>query len=64
LRQAEKMISLGQMILLFAIGVACFGIPLQAAFAIVRLIQRHLGRAALREDEEALTGETAVSIER
>ena len=30
LRQAEKLPSLGDMLVLFAIGVACFGIPLQA----------------------------------
>ena len=63
LRQAEKMPSLGSMILLFAIGVACFGIPLQAGFAIIRLIQRHLGRLALRHRENLVTGETVVPIE-
>jgi hypothetical protein len=44
LRQAEKMPSLGDMLVLFAIGVVCFGIPLQAGFSIIRLIQRHLCR--------------------
>jgi hypothetical protein len=63
LRQAEKTPSLAQVLILFAIGVACFGIPLQAGFALVRLIQRRLGRAALRDDEAASTGEAAVSIE-
>ena len=48
LRQAEKLPSLGDMLVLFAIGVACFGIPLQAGFAVVRLIQRHFDRVALR----------------
>jgi ABC-type amino acid transport system permease subunit len=48
LRQAEKMPSIGDMLLLFAIGVACFGIPLQAGFAVVLLTQRRLGRTALR----------------
>jgi hypothetical protein len=63
LRQAEKLPSLGEMLVLFAVGVACFGIPLQAGFAVIRLIQRHLGRIALRNQPKALTGETAVPIE-
>ena len=52
LRQAEKLHSLGEMLLLFALGIACFGIPLQAGFAVIRLIQRHLGRIALRNREK------------
>jgi len=48
LRQAELLPSLGDKLLVFAIGVACFGIPLQTAFAIVRLVQRRLGRIAIR----------------
>jgi ABC-type arginine transport system permease subunit len=48
LHQTEKLPSLGDMLVLFAIAVACFGIPLQAGFAVIRLIQRHLGRIALR----------------
>ena len=52
LREAEKLPSLGDTLILFAIGVACFGIPLQAGFAVIRLIQRHLGRAALQYREE------------
>ena len=63
LRQAEQMNSLGDMLLLFAIGVACFGIPLQAAFAVIRLVQHHLGRSTLRGREAALTDETTVPIE-
>jgi hypothetical protein len=63
LRQAEKLPSLGDMLVLFAIGVACFGIPLQAGFAVIRLIQRHLGRIALRNQPKVQTGETAVPIE-
>ncbi len=63
LRQAEKLPSLGDMLVLFAIGVACFGIPLQAGFVVIRLIQRHLGRIALRNQPKVLTGETAVPVE-
>jgi hypothetical protein len=48
LRQAEKMPSLGDMLILFAIGIVCFGVPLQVGFAAVRLLQRQLGRVAVR----------------
>jgi hypothetical protein len=51
LRNAEKLPSLGDKLVLFAIGVICFGIPLQTAFAVLRLIQRRLGRSALRREE-------------
>jgi ABC-type amino acid transport system permease subunit len=46
LQQAERLPSLGGKLLLFAIGVACFGIPLQIAFGLTRLIQHHLYRRA------------------
>ena len=49
--------------MLFAIGVACFGIPLQAGLALIRLVQRRLGRIALRNQPKVLTGETTVQIE-
>jgi hypothetical protein len=39
------------MLVLFAIGVACFGLPLQAGFAIIGLIQHRLGRIALLTTE-------------
>ena len=53
LRQAEKLPTLGDKLILFAIGIACFGIPLQAGFAVIRLIQNRLGRAALRSQLDA-----------
>lgn len=46
LHQAERLPSLGGKLVLFAIGVACFGIPLQIAFALTRLVQNRLGRRA------------------
>jgi len=61
LRQAEKMPSTGNTLVVFVIGVACFGIPLHAGFALMRLIQRHLGRVALRKQEGALTGRKMVT---
>jgi hypothetical protein len=59
LRQVANLPSLGDMLVLFAIGVACFGIPLQAGFAVIRLIEYNLGRIALR-NHKATGGETAV----
>ncbi len=48
LRQAELLPSLGDKLALFAIGVVFFGIPLQAGFAVMSLIQRRLSRVVLR----------------
>lgn len=48
LREAERMPTLGDKMVLFAIGIVCFGITLQAGFALIRLLQHRLGRLALR----------------
>ncbi len=57
LQQAERMPTLGQKLVLFAIGVACFGIPLQIAFGLTRLVQNRLGRrAAAYSLQSAATG--------
>jgi hypothetical protein len=61
LRQAEKLPTIGDKLVLFAIGVACFGIPLQAGFAVIRLIQRQLGRLVLRNRPEMTAGETTLA---
>ena len=45
LRQADRMPALGDKLLLFAVGIALFGIPMQLGFAAVRWVQRRLGRA-------------------
>lgn len=49
LREAEQLPALGDKLVLFAIGILFFGIALQAGFALVRLLQHHLGRLALRD---------------
>lgn len=49
LREAEQMPTLGDKLVLFGIGILFFGIALQAGFALVRLLQRRLGRLALRD---------------
>ncbi len=48
LREAEQLPALGDRLLLFALGVICFGIPLQLGFALIRLLQRELGRRMSR----------------
>lgn len=49
LREAALLPSLGDKLVLFAIGILFFGITLQAGFALMRLLQRHLGQRALRD---------------
>lgn len=63
LRQAEQAHGLGEILVLAAIGIVCFGVPLQAGFALTRLIQARLGRPSLPEEEAALTGEATVPVE-
>ncbi|HLZ65598.1 MAG TPA: hypothetical protein VKQ29_05170 [Aliidongia sp.] len=48
LRQAERLPALGDRLALFAVGILCFGATLQAGFAAVNLLRRHLNRVALR----------------
>ena len=48
LREAVLLPSLGGKLVVFAIGILFFGITLQAGFALMRLLQRHLGRLATR----------------
>jgi hypothetical protein len=50
LREAELMPTLGDKMVLFAIGILCFGVTLQAGFALMRLLQRHLSRRAVGDD--------------
>jgi hypothetical protein len=49
LHEAEHLHAIGDKLMLFAIGIACFGIPLQATFAATRYIQNHLGNRTLRK---------------
>ena len=46
LREAERLPGLGDRLLLFALGIVLFGIPLQIAFALIGLLQRRVARAA------------------
>ena len=55
LRQAEYLPSLGDKLVLFAVGIAFFGVPLQVGFAVLTLIQRRLGRVATRNQKDPAT---------
>jgi ABC-type amino acid transport system permease subunit len=48
LRQAERLSSLDERLVLFAIGIVMFGIPLQLAFVLISAIQKRLGRIAVQ----------------
>lgn len=48
LREAVLLPSLGDKLVLFAVGILFFGVTLQAGFALMRLLQRYLGRLAMR----------------
>jgi ABC-type arginine transport system permease subunit len=49
LRQAEQLPALDDRLVLFAIGIVLFGIPLQLGFAVMSYFQRRLGRLAARD---------------
>lgn len=48
LREAVLLPALGDKLVLFSIGIVFFGVTLQAGFALMRLVQRRLGRLATR----------------
>ena len=48
LREAVLLPSLGDKLVLFAVGILFFGVTLQAGFALMRFLQRRLGRLATR----------------
>lgn len=43
LHEAEQLPALGDRLILFAIGVVAFGVPLQLGFLLLRVLQRRLG---------------------
>jgi len=53
LRQAEHLPDLEDKLLLFALGIAMFGIPLQAAFYLIRVLQVRLSRVIMRASSGA-----------
>ncbi|CAN0369415.1 unnamed protein product [Phaeothamnion confervicola] len=48
LREAVLLPSLGDKLVLFAVGILFFGVTLQVGFALMRFLQRRLGRLATR----------------
>ena len=50
LREAVLLPALSDKLVLFAIGILFFGITLQAGFALMRWLQRHLGQRAMRDE--------------
>jgi len=53
LRQAEQLASFNDRLVLFAIGIVLFGIPLQAGFMLMSLFQRRFGRSTVEEEASA-----------
>jgi hypothetical protein len=53
LRQAELLPSLGDRLVLFAVGIVMFGVPLQLGFAFIRRLQRALGSHMTRRQANA-----------
>jgi ABC-type arginine transport system permease subunit len=53
LRHAEQLPVLGDRLVLFATGIVLFGIPLQAGFAIMSVIQRRLSLRVARPPADA-----------
>lgn len=52
LRESAQLPTFGDRLVLFAIGIALFGLPLQAGLAVVRLLQRALGRRMTRRQSQ------------
>ncbi|MBY0319501.1 MAG: hypothetical protein K2X72_12315 [Reyranella sp.] len=53
LRQAEQLHDFSDRLVLFAIGIVLFGIPLQAGFWLMSLFQRRFGRSTVEEEASA-----------
>jgi His/Glu/Gln/Arg/opine family amino acid ABC transporter permease subunit len=53
LRQAELLPSLADRLVLFAVGIVMFGVPLQAGFAFIRWVQRALASRVARRQANA-----------
>ena len=53
LRQAEQLSDFNDRLVLFAIGIVLFGIPLQAGFMLMSLFQRRFGRSTVEEEASA-----------
>lgn len=52
LRETERLPSIGDKFILFAIGIACFGIALQSGFSLINWVARRLGNLMTRSRED------------
>jgi ABC-type arginine transport system permease subunit len=50
LREAERLPATSDKFLLFAVGIACFGVALQVGFAMINLLKNWLGTLLARKD--------------
>jgi hypothetical protein len=64
LRHAEKLTSIRDELVLFALGVASFGIPLQMGFVVIRLVHKRLSRAVLCKKEAVMVAAAGAPVER
>jgi hypothetical protein len=53
LRQAEQLADFSDRLVLFAIGIVLFGIPLQAGFMLMSLFQHRFGRSTVEDEASA-----------
>jgi His/Glu/Gln/Arg/opine family amino acid ABC transporter permease subunit len=53
LHQAEQLPDIEDKLALFAVGIALFGVPLQAAFYLIRVLQARLSRVMIRRHVKA-----------
>jgi ABC-type arginine/histidine transport system permease subunit len=69
LRQTQSLEALHQKLLLFAVGVFCFGVPLQTGFVLVNALYRRLKLVAVRNssgwaDAGRVDGTAATAVRR
>jgi hypothetical protein len=60
-RETQQLPALQDKLLMFGIGVICFGLPLQSGFALVRMLHRRLSRIALSHPPGWATTATKVA---
>jgi ABC-type arginine transport system permease subunit len=60
-RETQQLPALHDKLLMFGIGVICFGLPLQSGFALVRMLPRRLSRMALSHQRGWVTTATTVA---
>lgn len=59
LRETQQLPALHDKLLLFSVGIFCFGVPMQSAFVLLRMLHRTLSLVALRK--QGRWGTTAIA---